>query len=91
MAYRLDLPLDMSSIHPVFHESILKRLLGDPNTIVPLEGVGVQENLTYKKVSIEILDRQMKRLCNKDMTLAKILWRNQLVERTTWEAESDMI
>lgn len=40
----------------VFHVSLLRNCVGDPNSIVPLESVGVQENLTYKEVPIEIQD-----------------------------------
>ena len=43
MAYRLDLSLDMSSIYPVFHVSMLRKLIGEPSSIVPLGGIGVRE------------------------------------------------
>nr|AAT38739.2 Integrase core domain containing protein [Solanum demissum] len=53
-------------------------------------GLGVDENLSYKEVPIEILDRQVKRLKNKEVASVKVLWRNHLVEGATWEAEVDM-
>ncbi|WMV45529.1 hypothetical protein MTR67_038914 [Solanum verrucosum] len=37
-----------------------------------------------------ILDRQVKRLRNKEVASVKVLWRNQQVESATWEAEADM-
>ena len=39
---------------------------------------------------MEILDRQVKRLRNKDVSPIKVLWRNQQVESATWEFEADM-
>ena len=79
VAYELELPSEMDLVHPVFHVSMLRKCLGDPNAIVSLEEVPVQ-----------ILDRQVKRLRNKEVASVKVLWRNQQVESATWEAEADM-
>ncbi|WMV09443.1 hypothetical protein MTR67_002828 [Solanum verrucosum] len=56
VAYELELPNDSASVHPVFYVSLLKICVGDPTSIIPLEGLGVKENLSYEEVSIEILD-----------------------------------
>ncbi|WMV41498.1 hypothetical protein MTR67_034883 [Solanum verrucosum] len=91
VAYELDLLNELASVHPVFHVSMLKKCVGDSTSIVPLEGLGVKENLSYEEVPIEILDRQVKKLKNKEVAYVKVLWRNQLVEGATWEAEADMM
>ena len=58
---------------------------------LPAEKVwGVGEDLSYEEVPVEILDRQVKRLRNKEIATVKVLWRNHLVEGATWEAEADM-
>ncbi|KAL3363282.1 hypothetical protein AABB24_012529 [Solanum stoloniferum] len=90
VAYELDLPSELAPVHPVFHVSMLKKCIGDPVSILPLESLGVDENLSYEKVPVEILDRQVKKLRNKEVVSVKVLWRNQLVEGGTWEAEADM-
>jgi len=41
VAYKLELPSDLASIHPVFHVSLLKIYIGDPAIIVPLEDVNI--------------------------------------------------
>ena len=46
--------------------------------------------LGYEKVSVEILDRQVERLRNKEIAFVKVLWSGQYVESVTWEAENDM-
>ncbi|WMV08508.1 hypothetical protein MTR67_001893 [Solanum verrucosum] len=51
VAYELDLPNDLASVHPVFHVSLLKKCFGDLTSMVPLEGLGVKENLSYEEVS----------------------------------------
>ncbi|WMV32635.1 hypothetical protein MTR67_026020, partial [Solanum verrucosum] len=48
------------------------------------------ESLSYEEVPVEILDRQVKRLRNKEIASVKVLWRNHLVEGATWEAEVNM-
>ncbi|KAH0695924.1 hypothetical protein KY289_013406 [Solanum tuberosum] len=56
-----------------------------------VEGLGVDENISYEEVPVEILDRQVKKLRNKDVVSIKVLWRNHLIEGATWEAEADMM
>ncbi|XP_069154499.1 uncharacterized protein [Solanum lycopersicum] len=36
----LALPTELASVHPVFHVSMLKKCLGDPTSILPIEGLG---------------------------------------------------
>ncbi|WMV41163.1 hypothetical protein MTR67_034548 [Solanum verrucosum] len=80
VAYELVLPNELASVHPVFHVSMLEKCVGDPTSILPLEGLGVDENLSYEDVPVEILDRQVKKLRNKEVAFVKVLWRNHLVE-----------
>ena len=48
--------------------SLLKKCVGDPAFVVPLESVTVKESLFYADVPVEILDRQVRRLRNKEVT-----------------------
>ncbi|WMV09513.1 hypothetical protein MTR67_002898 [Solanum verrucosum] len=58
VAYELELPAKLAAVHPVFHISLLKKCVGDPASIVPLESVDVKDSLTYEEVLVGILDRQ---------------------------------
>ena len=87
MAYELALPQEFSAVHPVFHVSMLRKCIGDPSHFTPIDDVQVTEDLTYEEIPIAILDRQVKRLSNKDIASVKVLWRNQQIEEVTWEAE----
>ncbi|WMV24859.1 hypothetical protein MTR67_018244 [Solanum verrucosum] len=55
-----------------------------------LRGLGVDGNISFEEVQIEILDRQVKNLRNKDVVSVKFLCRNHLVEGATWEAKADV-
>ena len=57
-------------------------------SIVPLESMAVKDNLSYEDVLVEILDRQIRRLRNKEVVSVKVLWRSQSIEGATWEAEA---
>ncbi|XP_070050513.1 uncharacterized protein [Nicotiana tomentosiformis] len=59
VAYSLELPLEMSLVHQVFHVSMFKKVIGDPSLIVTVETIEVNEELTYEEIPIAILDRQV--------------------------------
>ncbi|WMV58543.1 hypothetical protein MTR67_051928 [Solanum verrucosum] len=84
VAYELDLTNELSLVHLVYHVCMLKKCIGDPVCIIPLEGLGVDESFSYEEVPVEIFDRKVKRLRNKEVASVKVLWRNHLVEGATW-------
>ena len=90
MSYDLELPAELAAVHPVFHLSLLKKCVGNPASVVPLDSVVVKDSLSYEDVSVEILDRQVRRLRNKEVASVKALWRSQSVEGDIWEAEATM-
>ena len=81
--YELALPVELANVNLVFHVYMLKKFLGDPTSILPVEGLGVDEDLSYEEVPVEIFDRQVKRPRNKEIATVKVLWRNHLVKGAT--------
>ena len=49
--------MEQASVHLVFHVSMLKKSLGDPASIILVEGLGVDEDLSYEEVPIDIIDK----------------------------------
>ena len=66
-------PSGLALVHPVFHFSILTKCIVDPVSILLIKGLEVNENLSYQEVLVEILNRQLKRLRNKEVTSVKVL------------------
>ncbi|XP_071901271.1 uncharacterized protein [Coffea arabica] len=62
----------------------------DPSHVLQLEGIEVDETLTYEEEPVKILEREVKELRNKKIPLVKMLWRNHGLEEATWELEDDM-
>ncbi|TMW95512.1 hypothetical protein EJD97_008727 [Solanum chilense] len=90
VVYELKLPSELTSVLPVFHIFMLKKCIGDPESILSIEGLGVNDNFSYEEVLVQILDRQVKKLRNKEVAFIKVLWKNHLVEGATWKAEAVM-
>ena len=90
VAYKLDLPQEMTSIHNVFHVSMLKKYVPDPSHVIQPQSIQIQEDMSYEEKPVEILDRKTKTLRNKEIPLVKVLWRNHKMEEATWEREDAM-
>ena len=79
LAYELKFPSALSSVHPVLHVSMLKKCIADLESIIPIKGVGEKDKLSYEEVSVQIHDRQVKKLRNKEVVCVKVLWKYHLV------------
>ncbi|WMV26259.1 hypothetical protein MTR67_019644 [Solanum verrucosum] len=77
VAYEVDLPRELVVVHPILHVSMLRKCLGDPTQVIPIEGMELSEHLSYEEVPVEILDRQVRKLRTKDVASVKVLWRSQ--------------
>ncbi|XP_055800359.1 uncharacterized protein LOC129869763 [Solanum dulcamara] len=83
VVYEQDLPFDLEAVHPIFHVSMLRKYVGDPSRIFPIEDVQITEELSYEEQPVAILDRQVRRLHTKDVPFVKVLWQNNNREEMT--------
>jgi hypothetical protein len=58
LAYRVELPSRLSSVHNVFHVSQLKRCLKPPTDVIIEDNIPLEPDLTYKCYPIKVLDQQ---------------------------------
>ena len=80
----------MQHLHNVFHVSLLKKYNADVSHVIEVEPVEIQPDLSYVEQPVRISDRKERTLRNKVVPLVRVLWRNPLVEESTWELESEM-
>ena len=90
MAYRLELPDQLSDVHDVFHVSQLKKCLRVPEEQLPLEELDVQEDLSYVEQPIKILDRSQRNTRNKSIKMCKVQWSRHSEDEATWEREDEL-
>ncbi|XP_068317046.1 uncharacterized protein [Pyrus communis] len=90
VAYRLELPSELSKVHDVFHVSMLRHYVSDPLHLIPHQPLEINPDLIYDEEPVTILDWKDKVLRNKIMRLVKVMWRNHSVEEATWETEKRM-
>ena len=90
LAYRIALPPYLVGMHDVFHVSMVRKYIANPNVIVEYEPLEIQEGLTYVEEPVKIVDKKDQVLCTKMIPIVKVLWRNHAVEEASWEAEHDM-
>ena len=86
MAYKLELPAT-SRVHPVFHVSYLKKVIGDK---IPIQTI-LPELDEEGKVILEpekISKTRTKQLRNRVITEYLVKWKNLPVQDSTWEDES---
>lgn len=69
---------------------MLKKCIGYPMSILFIQGLGVDEDLSYEEVPMEILDHQVEKLRKKELAFGKVLLRNHIAEGATREAEANM-
>ncbi|GJR24389.1 hypothetical protein Tco_0972916 [Tanacetum coccineum] len=60
VAYKLELPEELSRVHNTFHVSNLKKCYADKPLAVPLDGLHFDDKLQFVKDSVEIMDREVK-------------------------------
>jgi hypothetical protein len=88
VAYLLELPEEMSDIHPVFHVSQLRRCLKVlEEKRVPVETFDLQPDPRYQEVPIKILDTMVKRTRTSEVRVCRVQWSRHGVEEATLERE----
>ncbi|WVZ58144.1 hypothetical protein U9M48_008447 [Paspalum notatum var. saurae] len=90
VGYRLELPPSLSGVHNVFHVSQLKKCLRVPEEQTPLEGLEVQEDLTYTEHPVKILDTCERNTRNKKIKMCRVQWSHHTEAEAIWEREDEL-
>nr|GEU97891.1 hypothetical protein [Tanacetum cinerariifolium] len=87
VAYKLELPEELSRVHNTFHVSNLKKCHADEPLAVPLDGLHFDDKLHFVEEPVEIVDREVKRLKRSQIPLVKVRWNSKRGPEFTWERE----
>nr|GEV34933.1 hypothetical protein [Tanacetum cinerariifolium] len=72
VAYKLELPKELSRVHNTFHVSNLTKYHADEPLAVPLDGLHFDDRLHFFGEPVEIMDREVKRLKRSQTPLVKV-------------------
>nr|GFA39030.1 putative reverse transcriptase domain-containing protein [Tanacetum cinerariifolium] len=87
VAYKLELPQELSRVHHTFHVSNLKKCYFDEPLFMPLEGVHIDDTLQFVEEPVEILEWEIKRLKRSQIPLVKVRWNSRWGTEFTWACE----
>ncbi|GJW89366.1 putative reverse transcriptase domain-containing protein, partial [Tanacetum coccineum] len=87
VAYKLELPEELSRVHNTFHVSNLKKCHADEPLAVPLDGLHLDDKLHFVEEPLEIARREVKRLKRSRIPLVKVRWNSKRGPEFTWERE----
>ncbi|GKE95895.1 putative reverse transcriptase domain-containing protein, partial [Tanacetum coccineum] len=87
VAYKLELPEELSRVHNTFHVSNLKKCHADEPLAVPLDGLHLDDKLHFVEEPLEIVGREVKRLKQSRIPLVKVRWNSKRGPEFTWERE----
>ncbi|GJT14629.1 putative reverse transcriptase domain-containing protein [Tanacetum coccineum] len=87
VAYRLELPQQLSRVHSTFHVSNLNKCLSDEPLAIPLDEIHIDDKLRFVEEPVEIMDREVKRLKRSRIPIIKVRWNSRRGPEFTWERE----
>ena len=87
VAYKIQLPEELSSIFPVFHVSQLRKCLKVPEHRIEPRGIKIKADLEYKEQPVEIVDTKERITQNRVVKTYKVVWGHHDNRDATWETE----
>jgi hypothetical protein len=89
VTYMLALLASMT-VHNVFHVSLLKKYIPDPNHVIDCNVIQVEQEGVLQVHHVCILDQKRKQLWNRAIGIVKVQWTWYGLEDVIWEHEDAM-
>nr|GEZ14492.1 putative reverse transcriptase domain-containing protein [Tanacetum cinerariifolium] len=90
VAYKLELPEELSNVHNTFYISNLKKCLSDEYFIIPMRELKLDDKLNFVEEPVEIMDREIKQLRKNRIPIIKFRWNSKRGLEYTWEREDEI-
>ncbi|GJV31768.1 putative reverse transcriptase domain-containing protein [Tanacetum coccineum] len=92
LAYKLELPEELSNVHSTFHISNLKKCLSNKSLVIPMKELRLDDKLNFVEEPIEIMDREVKQLKQSRILIfkgVKLLEDLALYDNESWNDPRD--
>ncbi|GJZ56522.1 putative reverse transcriptase domain-containing protein [Tanacetum coccineum] len=90
VAYKLELPEELSNVHSTFHVSNLKKCLSDESLVIPMKELRLDDKLNFVEEPVEIMDREVKQLKQSRIPIVKVRWNSKRGPEFMWEREDQI-
>ncbi|GJZ55112.1 putative reverse transcriptase domain-containing protein [Tanacetum coccineum] len=90
VAYRLELPEQLSRVHSTFHVSNLKKCLSNKTLAISLDEIQIDDKFHFIEKPVEIMDHKVKRLKQSRIPIIKVRWNSRRGPEFTWERQDQM-
>ncbi|GJR14937.1 retrovirus-related pol polyprotein from transposon TNT 1-94 [Tanacetum coccineum] len=90
VAYKLELPEELSNVHSTFYVSNLKKYISDESLIIPMKELRLDDKLNFMEEPVDIMDREVKQLKQNRIPKVKVRWSSKRGPEFTWEREDQI-
>ncbi|GJW27379.1 hypothetical protein Tco_0044254 [Tanacetum coccineum] len=90
VAYKLELPEELSNVYNTFYVCNLKKCLSDESLIIPMKELQLDDKLNFVEEPVEIMDREIKQLKRCHIPIVKVRWNSKRGPEFTWEREDEI-
>nr|GEX35601.1 putative reverse transcriptase domain-containing protein [Tanacetum cinerariifolium] len=77
VAYKLELPEELSNVYNTFHVSNLKKCLSDESLVILMKELRIDDKLNFVEEPIEIMDQEVKQLRQSHIPIVKVRWNSK--------------
>ena len=82
--------LALARAHNVFHVSLLKKYIHDPNHVINWDVIQAEPKGEFQTEPMRILDRKVTMFKNRAIGQVKVQWEHYSPEEAMWELEDAM-
>nr|GEY04936.1 putative reverse transcriptase domain-containing protein [Tanacetum cinerariifolium] len=90
VAYKLELPEELSNVHNTFHVSNLKKSQSDESLVIPMKELQLDDKLNFVEEPVEIMDREVKQLKQNRIPIVKVRWNSKRGPEFMWERKDQI-